>query len=153
METKASATAKKMKKYYARQKKMSVSIPVRDERGEVVCQRDNAGNKKLGYGGAPLAVMQDINFNTQSANPKLGYLSSYETSDPDEIKRLDELVNDAGSPIMDEATFKKTRNPEAYEIERRYQDEQKILVEALDKKDAELERLQKEVEQHKQKAK
>ena len=134
----------KEKTYYAMMKKVSVSVPVLDENGKVVPVRDASGNPKMSQGRL-VEMKRTIVFNNVSANPKIGFLSTYTTSDPVEIKELDAKVADEGSPIMTEAMYKQRKNPEQWATEQQYLEREKVLVESIDSRDAEIERLKKEL--------
>ena len=106
------------KKYYAKMKKCTVSLPVLDEKGKAVYVVDNAGNVKRKPDGTPLPMMKNLIFPTVSNNQKLGFLSTYETDNKIEQQFLDEKVEDPSSPIMSEDMYKSGVNKDAYEFEK-----------------------------------
>ena len=146
----------KAKTYYAKQKSCSVSVPQLDDSGKPIVLRDASGNPKRGYGGRELLSMRNIRFDTISGNPKLGFLSKHTTSDPEEQRILDDKAEDGGSPILDEKTYKKSVNREAYEMEQKakqLEGDNKVLLDTLDSREKELDALKAKVEKLQNKGK
>lgn len=137
----------KVKRYYAPVLKTGLYIPVKDDNGKPMVMKDAGGNKIM-RNGQFVPQERMVEFTPVVTNPKLGTYCVLETSDPDVIEVADKAVADRSSPVVSEDQWKKSRNKEAYQIEKQLEGvkgERDALAKANSDQSAEIERLKAEL--------
>ena len=118
-ETVAIESPKRMK-FYAKKKKIVLSVALRDEEGNIIPSRD-ASNMPIYRNGQVVPVYQVISFSTEVDKPEKYVCSFVWTADMqnasvilDELTRLQEL-----GTLLSEEAFERSRNAEAYEAKKK----------------------------------
>ena len=107
------------KKYYAKLKKMTVSVPVLGDNGKPMFAKNPNGDFRRKPNGEKIPMLKLVMFNTVSGNPKMGFMSILETEDENLQAVLDNLVDSPSSPVLNEDMYKQSVNAAAWQAEKK----------------------------------
>lgn len=143
------AEKKPQKFYVLHQSKYHLSFPRLGENGKPMIAKNAKGDERFQPNGDPIYSMANISFQTVVGDSRVGVKHCvYVPKNDLELQALQAQAKDYGSPILDEATFKKSLNAAAWAQEERAvraEQDNKALTELADSQQKRIDALEKQL--------